>query len=106
MGVDCDSVSGFGIRLTNEIVQKMIASGLFTQEEWNDDPSYCLDKTTFYHETAGSYYTGNVYYYLFALGDTIPELLRGVNKLIIQLDDIGVDIEIDDIKHISDTLWS
>lgn len=106
MGVDCDSVSGFGIRLTDEIVQKMIDSGLFTREEWEEDPQHYLNKTPFHYEVAGSYYTGDVYYYLFASGDTIPALLRGANKLIMDLEDIGVTLQIEDIKHISDTLWS
>ena len=34
MGVDCDSVSGFGIKVSDEIVNKMIVANLFSRDEW------------------------------------------------------------------------
>lgn len=106
MGVDCSATSGFGIEVTEEIVDKMIENGVFTLAEWVTDKDECLGKAGFLHGAAGSYYTGEITYYLFVHGDTIPELFKGANEFISELAEIGIGITIDDIKEVCEVLWS
>ncbi len=105
MGVDCRSVSGYGIKLTEEIINKMISSGIFTKEEWEYDRESCLEKAPFSYDEAGSRYSGNVYYYLLVQGANYLQLSERVDRFIFELNKIGIHLEKKDIVKISDTLW-
>lgn len=39
MGVDYASVSGIGLRVTAEVQAKFMATGLFTEAEWDVNPN-------------------------------------------------------------------
>lgn len=106
MGVDCSAVSGYGIEVTEEIADKMISSGVFTREQWENDNSDCLSKCKICYGESGSYYAGETTLYLFASGDTIPKLYEGAKEFISKLSEIGIELTIDDIKEVSDVLWS
>lgn len=106
MGVDCDAVSGYGIEVTEEVADKLIASGRFTREAWDDDNVACLAGLGFSYGESGSYYTGETTLYLFASGDTLPALIEGGKELVSKLADIDILITLDDIKEISEVLWS
>jgi len=106
MSVDCSATSGFGIEVTEEIVDKMIEHGVFTLAEWVTDKEYCLDEANFLHGASGSYYTGEIKHYIFVHGDTIPELFEGAKKFIKKLSSMGIEITIDDIREVCEVLWS
>lgn len=106
MGVDCDAVSGYGIEVTEEVADKLIASGRFTRENWEEDKDSCLSELGFSYGKSGSYYTGETTLYLFASGDTLPALMEGGKELVSKLADIGILITLDDIKEVSEVLWS
>lgn len=105
MGVDCSAVAGFGIELTNEIVEKMITAGIFTADEWDDDKDGCLDASAFSYGEIGSKYSGHIKRYLFVTGDTIKKLSDNEPVFIAELGKIGVAITSDDIEWIESVLW-
>ncbi len=105
MGVDCSAVSGYGIELTEDVLDKLIAAGLFTRDEWGGAKEGCLYRAGFSSGIAGSYYTGDTIVYL--LVDIVPitELVAAEMRFIATLESIGVTISIDDIEEISEVLW-
>lgn len=106
MSVDCDPVCGYGVVVTEDIVDKMVQANLFTKEQWEDDSIACLAGCGFVYGESGSYYTGETTIYLFANGSTLPELVEGGKDLLCKLADIGVFITLGDIKEICEVLWS
>ena len=102
MGVDFDGVGGVGILFTDEMMDKAIAKGKFTREEWEDDPCGCIETLEMLYATAGSAYTGNEWRYLFVSGETLPEVNDRAPAFISALADIGIEIGLEDLKIISD----
>ena len=53
MGVDYDGVGGIGIEFTDEMAEKFSDKGLFTVEEWDDDPNDCMERIGILYCEAG-----------------------------------------------------
>ena len=107
MGVDYANVSGIGVEVTADMRSKFIATGLFTEEEWDDDPRACLDKLGLVSGTAGSCYDGCPFtYYLFVEGKTLGEIIANSAKFVATLKHWGVDINPNDLEVIEDMMVS
>ncbi len=105
MSVDCRAVSGFGIELTGEIVEKMISAGILTKDAQEQCFEEYFEDTVFGYGEAGSRYSGNIRRYIFVVGDTIQKLATNERAFVHALEKIGVSIKRDDIKEICDVLW-
>ena len=104
MGIDRDGIGGIGILVDQEVVEKMITKGIFTEDEWEDDPLECLDMTMIPHATAGDgSYTGDddIFYFMID-GNTLNEINRNVPDFIKRLNEVGVSIKEEELIVISD----
>ena len=108
MGVDYDGVGGIGIELTEEMVERAIDKGVFTEDAWDYDPGECLDQLGgFYYSHAGSSYGGDTFFYLFVPGPTLGEINEKAPRFVSKIKEyFGVNIDVDDLKVISDIyIW-
>lgn len=106
MGVDYDRIGGIGIELTNDMMRSLCINSDIPDEEWEDDPDYCLDRLKLNYERAGSEYSGEIYYYLLVKGDTFIEVNKNIPEFIEKLDLFGIDVKVEDLKVISDLyIW-
>ena len=114
MGVDCDSVAGFGIRLTTEIAQKL---GFYPEDQEPEDGDLSLtealdsvdfSKKGFSWGECGSYYSGRVKQLLLTTGGTLGENIESAKKMVEFLLSHGViDYPTyESLEWISETLWS
>jgi len=107
MGVDYASVSGIGLRVTAEVQAKFMATGLFTEAEWDADPRMCLRKLGLVTGAAGSCYDNEGFtYYLFVEGKTLGELIANSAKFVATLKNWGVDVNPNDLEVIEDMMVS
>lgn len=100
MGVDYNSVGGVGIEISEQMVKTMIDNGVLTEDEWDDDPWDCSEKIGLKYESAGVFNYEN--HYFFIDGCTLAEINSNVGKFKNKLYEIGLKIEDEDIKIISD----
>lgn len=108
MGVDYSSVGGIGIEVTKGMIEKFITAGLFTQENWDDDPGYPLRELKFPVKTAGSgNYTGeeNVYYILVP-GENLSEIIANEGMFRKKLAKFKIQLKQEDLLVISDLYMS
>lgn len=106
MGVDYNGVGGIGVKLEDEMIEKLIASGLFSGEEWEEDEQECVEKIRIGYSEAGNCYSGNTWFYLLVEGETLPEINANKLEFIGRLSDIGITIADEDLKVISDLhIW-
>lgn len=106
MGISYDGVGGIGIELTEEIIQKLIAANIFTEEEWEDDYYTCLDTIGdtwgVLFGTGGSHYSGDLNHYIFVDGSNLKEIMENYPNFLEKLKNVGVELSIEDLKLISD----
>lgn len=104
MGVDYDGVGGIGIKLTDEMIEYAIDKGVFTEEEWDDDPCECLfDLDCVNFASAGNSYAGEHEFYLSVPGLTLKDINTNAFSFVEKVKEyFGVDITVDDLKVISD----
>ena len=103
MGIDYSSIGGVGIEVTKEIREHLISRGIFTQEDWDEDPIECLDKTGIMYDTGGSYYDSeSLSYYFLIDGSTLTEILQNEESFLLKLKSLGIELGRDDLQIISD----
>ena len=106
MGIDTDGVGGIGIELTEEVIQKFISNGYFTEEEWENEYYECLETigrkfdVSFY--TAGNHYTGYFRHYLLVNGQNLKEIIDDSQNFIETFKKIGLELTLEDLLVISD----
>ena len=106
MGVDYDAVCGIGVEVNDEIVDKFIENNIFDRGDWEEDPGYCLEKTNLGYGAAGSYYSGEVCYYLFVDGVNLAGINKNAPAFVDSLSKLGISIDVDDLIMIEDILVS
>lgn len=107
MSVDYDGVGGVGFILDNVDRHILMASGLFTQEDWEHDKDKCLDKLKL-KDHGGSYswtgncYTGDTSYCLLVKGKTLKEVNDNAPAFCARLAEYGILKEPGELKIISE----
>lgn len=104
MSIDYDACAGIGVKVTEEMIEKFIKFRFFTKEDWDDDAPGCLECLNLIYGTAGSYYSGNVWYYLFVEGDNLREINKNLDKFIKVFNTVGIDLKEEDLEVIEDLL--
>ena len=103
MGVDHNGVGGIGIELTEEIRNKLIEKGLFTQDEWDEDEYGCLETINLPYSVAGDgNYGGDDRYYLLVHGDNLEEIIKNEQEFRNHLQRLGIQLDQKDLIVISD----
>lgn len=107
MGISYDGVGGIGIELTEELIEKFISKGYFTEDEWDEDYYECLEtigeKLDISYSTAGNFYSErDITRYLFVDGDNLKEILENYPSFIEKLKTVGIELSIEDLELISD----
>lgn len=105
MSVDHSGVGGIGIKIT-DYLDKFMALGAFTKEEWEDDNDECLNKLGFSYWTAGNSYTGNIYYYSMVKGKNLEEVIVNAPAFIESFRKWGIELTLKDLRVVSDiSIW-
>ncbi len=102
MGVDYSGIGGIGIEITEERFALLLKHGLFTQEEWDNDPWYPLEKLKFPYAAAGvGNYTGkkNTYYVLVPV-DNLTEIIANEAQFRGTFAKYGIDLQQKDLMVI------
>ena len=103
MGIDYSGIGGVGIGFTDELVEKAIEKGIFTNEEWDEDSYGCVEKVDILFHQAGNSYTGEFRYYFMVDGNTLGDINRNALGFVKQIQEkFGVTLVIDDLKVIED----
>ena len=107
MGVDYEGVGGIGIKVTEEMVETMIAKGIFSREDHETD-SWCVidgicKKYNMLYCEAGCCYSGDTYKYLFVKGDNLKEINKNKDEFKKSLKTLfGKKFKDSDLKVIED----
>lgn len=107
MGVDCDAVAGIGIHFDRATLEKFKLKALWDEFDEERDKEGFLEELTHKVENiiygiSGSYYSGAVYYHIFA-----KDNIWGVMDFISDLKLLGFDgIDKTDLIFIEETVWS
>lgn len=105
MSVDYSAIGGIGIEATKEIAAKLIEKSIITQDEW-DDKYIFKDSPSNKHKiemaTAGSAYSGELYWYFLVVGENLPEIMENALDFIAAFQSAGVDIKMDDLEVIAE----
>lgn len=103
MGVDYDGVGGVGIRMTEAVIDKFISAGLFTEDEWHDDPEGCCETVKLPYATYGSAYSGQETRVLLVDGKTFGDIKRNAPAFVERLKALGLDaLTEDDLEVIAE----
>lgn len=104
MGIDYKAAYGFGIEFTDCEAEKCIESGIFSQDDWDDDAGWCIDETGAEFEEIGSHYSGNINRYAVFKPKSIADGIEKQEKFINDMSTCGIVISDDDVKFISGVL--
>jgi hypothetical protein len=103
MSIDYEGVGGIGIKLTDDLIEKLIEKNIFTKDEWEEDARECLERLNIYYKQAGNVFTEIYYWYLMVDGDNLKEINENVDQFIIDIKNkIGIDLTLSDLKVIED----
>ena len=91
MGVGYDCFGCIGIRVTEAMVDKFIAAGLFTEDEWHEDPDGCCETVKLPYSTYGSACSGEETRVLLVEGNTFGDIKRNAPAFIERLKSLGFD---------------
>lgn len=100
MGVDYTNVSGVGIILTDEMVDKFIEHGGFTREEYEEDDVWELEQLGFKVQQGN--WTGDELIYLTVEGKTFVEVTNHVSNFIQKLQSYEIRIDREDLLVLND----
>jgi hypothetical protein len=103
MGVDYSAVGGIGIRV-NKYINKIIESGAFTQEEWNEDCEYCLDSISIKYRIYGNTLSSKCHYAWMVTGKNLEEVISSAAPFIASFANIGVHLNLTDLEVIEESL--
>lgn len=101
MTVEYNPVTGLGIAITEEIVEKLLFCGIFTEDEWNNADE-CLDKIGILYAQAGNALIGDERFYWIIPGTKLNDIIINTSKFIEDLNKIGIIITTDDVILIED----
>lgn len=104
MGVDYCGAGGVGIEIDHTIVKSMIENNVFTEEDWEDDPGYCLSETGLSYIEYGDCYSGEVTRAFVVDAETFGELLEKVDDFCNSLSKHGINVDKKDLKIFSELL--
>ena len=109
MGISYSGVGGIGIELTEELIEKFISKGYFTEDEWDDDYYECLEtinqKLDIENSSAGNFYSDDnddLRHYLFVDGENLKEILENYSSFIEKLKTVDIELSIEDLELVSD----
>ena len=103
MGVDYDGVGGIGVKVSDQMIWSLLATDAFSEEDWEEDPDYCLDSLVVPYQTAGSCYNGeDLTYYLLIEGSTLKDINENAPKFLDKLKSMGIESSPEDLIVISD----
>jgi hypothetical protein len=107
MSISYGSVGGIGSELTEEIVQKLIAANIFTEEEWEDDYYECLEcveeKLGISSDTSGNFYSDrDITHYLLVSGSNLKEIIENCPTFLEKMKSVDVELSVEDLIVISD----
>jgi len=102
MSVDYQAVGGVGVALNHQFVCDLVANKQFTLEQWQKNKTQCLDNLKISYSSAGSCYSGDIHFYFLVEGETLNELMHNAPIFIDKLMNIGIQIQMEDIKLIND----
>ena len=102
MSIDCDGVGGVGFIPDAVDIQILIGSGLFTQDEWDDDKDECLAKLKLPYRMTGNCYTGDISRCLLVKGKTLKEINDNAPAFCARLTECGILKVPDELEIISE----
>jgi hypothetical protein len=103
MSIDYEGVGGIGIKLTDDLIKKLIEKNIFTKDEWKEDAYECLERLNIYYQQAGNVFIGIYDWYLMVDGYNLKEINENVDQFIIDIKNkIGIDLTLSDLKVIED----
>ena len=104
MSLDYSSIGGIGIKVNYDIEKAIVSSGLFTDEDIEEDLLSCLESVWHKAEQAGNCYNGELRHYFMVEGSNLGSIKKNTVLLIAAMKEIGIDIKEDDLAVISDLL--
>jgi hypothetical protein len=102
MSVDYDAVGGIGLLVDDDMGDKFLKLGLFSKNDWHDDKESCLSELGFDGRVAGSFYSGDTWWYIFVNGGTLKQINENTENFINKLKTIGINKTEEDLKVICD----
>lgn len=109
MSVDYSANFGLGILITKEMIATAIEKGLFTEEDYEEDPYSCLGSLDgVYIAEAGSYYYGETRYYATVPTDNYLEQTSGAVDafILVMKEHFGIELEYKDLNIVGGILVS
>ncbi len=100
MSTTYNAVGGIGVQIILDMLEEPISSGEFTEEEWDDDPTDCIEELV--DDKYSCIKTDDDEIYLLIDGSTLPEVNSNVKTFINYLGNRGIKITEDDLKVISE----
>ena len=102
MGVDYSSVGGIGVEFTEDMKQAMIDKGLFTEDEWDDSQSECMDEIGIPYNEAGNSYSCETCFYFLVKGKTLKEINNNAGEFVSELKECGINVSVNELQVISE----
>ena len=105
MSIDYSAVGGIGIEATEELAKRLIEKAIITEEEWGDKYIFKESPSNKYKiniETAGSAFSGDLYWYFLIAGKNLPEIIDNAPIFIAAFQSAGVTITMNDLKVIAE----
>jgi hypothetical protein len=106
MGIDYDSLGGIGIFADETIIYKLIDLGVFTEDEWKEDPHRCMKQLGIPYNTAGHYDQPRIFFWL-VKGTNLVQINENKEDFKNQFKNIGLFLEDSDLTVINEVeiLW-
>ena len=84
------------------MILAVIERGVFTEEEWNDDPHGCMKEIGLTFQKGGNSYSGDTQFYFLVDGETLGEINSNADKFVTKLLEHGIDTSVNELQVISD----
>lgn len=82
MGIDYNGVGGIGIRLNDEMIEKVIEKNMFTEEDWDDDMYGCVDSLGISYSVAGDSYNSEYEFYYLVKGENLEDINKNKEQFL------------------------
>lgn len=104
MGVDYNAVGGIGVEFNDDLQYKAIELEYFTEEEWDEDPTGCVESLKISYESAGDgSYGGTDYWYFIVDGNNLKEVNNNKESFLNMINSkFNVEYTEEDLKVISE----
>lgn len=101
MGVDYKAIGGIGIEVDDKILALFIENEAFSEKDWDEYGSECLEEIGVEYAEAGSCYSGVTTNYIFVKGNTLGEIQENSAGFIEIVNRFGGGITENDLVLIS-----